>query len=310
MKKNRFQVEKKGLIYSPDNVNQWMRHTVITPAPFLVSPEIIRVYAGFMDDKGISRLGFIDLDASNPTNILGLSKQPILELGQPGTFDDNGMILGDIIHVQDRLRLYYVGFQIPQKAKFLAFSGVAESISGDEFKKIYSVPVMDRSPQGPYIRAIHTVLRESDKYRVWYSVGDGWQVIEGKSYPKYYICYAESMDGLNFDRMIDHPCILPGPNEYRIGRPKVFKLGDQYHMLFTYDTLDKQYHVGYAFSKNGVEWVRDDTAFPLFRSDQGWDSEMVCYPVPLFWKDKIYLFYSGNDMGRTGVGYAELLEDS
>ena len=35
---------------------------------------------------------------------------------------------------------------------------------------------------------------------------------------------------------------------------------------------------------------------------------MACYPVKLKYKDKTYLFYNGNGMGKTGVGYAELGE--
>ena len=39
-----------------------------------------------------------------------------------------------------------------------------------------------------------------------------------------------------------------------------------------------------------------------------WNYEMVCYPVKLQFNNKRYMFYSGNGMGRTGVGYAEFVE--
>ena len=50
--------------------------------------------------------------STDPQVIKGVSQQPVLDLGAPGMFDDNGVILGDVIEVsEDELRLYYVGFQ-------------------------------------------------------------------------------------------------------------------------------------------------------------------------------------------------------
>jgi hypothetical protein len=94
-------------------------------------------------------------------------------------------------------------------------------------------------------------------------------------------------------------------NEYRIGRPTVFKEDGIYKMFYTRDTTDKQYSAGYAESLNGIDWERKDEAFTLNTSSSGWDSEMVCYPVPVTLGDKKIVVYSGNGMGLTGVGYAE-----
>ena len=109
--------EKKGLIYCPDGSSKWARHTVITPTPILLN-DVIRIYAGFRDDQGISRIGYIDVDIENPSKIRNVSKQPILDIGQDGMFDDNGIILGDLSWHNDTLRMYYVGFQKVSKAKF------------------------------------------------------------------------------------------------------------------------------------------------------------------------------------------------
>ena len=38
-----------------------------------------------------------------------------------------------------------------------------------------------------------------------------------------------------------------------------------------------------------------------------WDHEMTCYPARIdTTHGESYLFYNGNDMGRTGVGVAQL----
>ena len=77
-------------------------------------------------------------------------------------------------------------------------------------------------------------------------------------------------------------------------------------MMFTYDTLDKQYRAGYASSTDGVKWIRDDSKLGIGPSPEGWDSEMLCYPAVIEVNGRQFMFYSGNGMGATGVGYAEL----
>lgn len=298
--------QKKGLIYCPDGSQVWAKQSFMTPTPLLLDRQRIRIYGGFRDEHGASRIGYVDVAADNPSRVLSVSKQPVIELGRPGMFDDNGMILGDVVPTDEGIRMYYVGFQLVKQAKFLAYSGVAISTDGgDSFKRYSKVPIMDRTDNALYIRAIHSVIYDRGIWKVWYSVGNGWQVIDGLPYPQYDIRYVESRDGLEVLDTKGVHCIGVGTNEYRIGRPRVRKLSNgTYEMRYTFDTLDKQYTAGYARSKDGVHWTRDDAALGIERSETGWDSEMVCYPTLLDVGDVQYMFYSGNGMGATGVGYA------
>lgn len=297
--------QKQGLIYAPDGTSPWATHTVLTPNPVLHNPTTIRIYCGFRDTSGASRLGYIDVAADNPANVLAVSETPLLDLGTPGTFDDNGLIMGDIVQTENDIRLYYVGFQLPQKAKFLAFSGLAISRDGGTtFTRHSQAPVMDRTGKAPYIRAIHTVLREGGVYRVWYSIGDGWEIIDGKPYPRYRICHTTSPDGLTFSGD-DVVCLDVGPDEYRIGRPRVEKTVGGYLMRATADTFDKYYHTVLATSPDGIHWTRQpDTDLHPSKDPTAFDSETAVYPVSLEAAGHRYLFYSGNGMGQTGVGYA------
>ena len=125
-------------------------------------------------------------------------------------------------------------------------------------------------------------------------------------YPVYNIWYTSSKDGVTFPRVDTCLCVDVEGDEYRIGRPKVYKTNDGYEMYYTRDLISKEYIVGYAISKNGVDWIRDDKKAGLQKSKEGWDSEMACYPVKLSTDSGDYLFYNGNGMGKTGVGYATL----
>src|SRR5262245_47169221 len=132
--------KKIGLVFnqSQDTSNEtWQANSALTPTPHLLDDETIRVFTGFRDKEGVSRIGYVDLDALNPTRVKAISRHPVLDVGRAGSFDDNGVILGDVVSHNNKLRMYYIGFQLVKRAKFLAFTGVAESSdNGESFHRI------------------------------------------------------------------------------------------------------------------------------------------------------------------------------
>lgn len=300
--------QKMGLIYQPPFDGSWRDNSALTPTAVELNTSLIRVYASFRDTDGVGRIGYVDVDAEDPRKIIAVSDKPVLDVGDPGMFDDNGVILGDVIRLGDRLYMYYVGFQLVKKAKFLAYTGLAISDEGgDEFVRVSSTPILDRHDEGKFIRAVHSVIYEDNKFKAWYAVGNGWESIDGGYYPQYDINYAESTDGLAFDPGIKVVTNDPKNHEYRIGRPRVYKSGGQYIMNFTYGTTDCRYLAGQAISNDGIKWIRDDSAIGIEPSVEGWDSRHLSYPCVLRTSiRKTYMFYNGNDMGKYGFGYSEL----
>ncbi len=303
--------EKKGLIYCPNGAHGWDYDTFMTPHAMPINEETIRIYGGTRDKDGVSRISYIDVNASNPLEIKDIADKPALDVGAPGCFDDNGVILGDIVKVENQLYMYYVGFQHVQKAKFYAFSGLAISnLEGNKFKRYSEVPIMDRTDSGKFGRCIHTVLYENGIFKIYYAVIHSWHYINGKPYPAYNIWYTESKDGKTIAHKDHTLCVDVNDLEYRIGRPKVYHDKNSYRLFYTRDFKTKEYKIGYAESADGKVWTRKDELIGIDKSqNDGWDSEMACYPVLLNYKDKTYMFYGGNGMGRTGVGYAELVDE-
>lgn len=297
--------EKKGLIYCPNGEHEWEIDTFMTPHAMRIESGVIRIWGGVRDQNGVSRIKYIDVSEKNPSQVLYVSERPALDVGKPGCFDDNGVILGDIIPVGNQLYLYYVGFQHVQKVKFHAFSGLAISDDGGKtFERYSEIPVLDRSPQGRFGRCIHTVFRENGIFKCYYAVINDWKIINDIPYPIYNIWYTTSKDGIHFEREDTCLCVDVEGNEYRIGRPKVYRTENGYEMFYTRDMVPKDYIVGYATSVDGKNWVRQDEKAGLLKSEIGWDSEMACYPVKVSLPEVEYLFYNGNGMGKTGVGYA------
>lgn len=298
--------EKLGLVYCPTGAHGWDRHSALTPTPLLLDEETIRVYAGFRDDAGVSRIGFVDVDARDPRRVRRVSARPALDVGPPGCFDDNGIILGDVVARDGALWMYYVGFQLVAKAKFLAYTGLAISTDGGEhFERASLVPVVDRADSALFIRAIHSVMHDGGEWRAWLGAGSAWCDIGGQPFPSYSVQAMRSPDGVRFTD--DGPPVFEfRGDEYRIGRPRVYRIGGKYRMFFTVGTVRGTYLAGYAESDDGRSWRRDDDALGIAVSESGWDSLALSYPALIEAGGATYMFYNGNQMGRTGFGVAAL----
>jgi hypothetical protein len=297
---------KQGLVFDTarQGVGGWMRHSALTPTPWQRDENTIRVYAGFRDADGVSRIGYVDVSAEDPRVVLRVSAQPVLDVGRGGCFDDNGMILGDVVDGPGGLYMFYVGFQRVARAKFLAFTGLAISTDGGEhFTRLQETPILDRAPGRSTIAAVHSAMFDGHRWRLWYAVGDDWELIDGRPFPRYHIrCVAT--DDLARIPCEDYVCLVPRGSEYRIGRPRVYRMDGRYVMYFTRGNLNGDYFPGVAFSDDGIAWERRDDAFGLTLSESGWDSRTLCYPALLQRGDELLMFYNGNDMGMDGFGVA------
>ncbi len=262
------------------------------------------MYAGFRDAQGVSRIGYVDVRADAPTQIVGVSRQPVLDIGRDGCFDDNGMILGDVVAGPDGLYMFYVGFQCVAKAKFLAFTGLAVSSDRGELSASAGNAIAGSRAWAQHdCRGAFGALRRRPLAAVVRG-GRRLGTIGGQPYPRYHIRYAQT-DDLRCIPIHDAMCLRPQGNEYRIGRPRVYRLGKCYLMYFTRGDIHGGYVPGIAFSDDGVRWERDDSQLGLALSDDGWDAQTLCYPALIQHGERVLMFYNGNAMGHAGFGLAD-----
>jgi len=136
---------------------------------------------------------------------------------------------------------------------------------------------------------------------MWYIAGTGWTEADGKPEPCYDIRYAESRDGLSWDRS-HGVCIPHGVDEHAFGRPWVVHDADRYRMWFS--VRGHRYRIEAAESADGVTWTRIGTRGGMVPDGDGWESDMVEYPCVFDHQGRRYMLYNGNDYGRTGLGLA------
>jgi sucrose-6-phosphate hydrolase SacC (GH32 family) len=82
-----------------------------------------------------------------------------------------------------------------------------------------------------------------------------------------------------------------------------------YHMWFSvFDMQSKGYRLGYARSPDGVKWTRYyEQILPLTPGD--FDSSNQSYPYVVDMGQQLWMFYTGNSFGSTGIGLATLDKD-
>lgn len=303
---------KLGLVYKPTGLGDWAIHTATIPTPILLSPEIIRVYVSFCDANGVGRPGYVDVDATNPTRVLNVSSEPLIDIGVPGTFDDNGAVVCSVVDVGDgAYYMYYVGFEQCMKVRYRLFTGLAISDDGGQsFRKYKSTPILDRTPEELYFRCGPFVMRDGGLFRMWYIAGSEWTEVDGKSMPVYSLRYLESHDGRYWGDCGEQQMAITGADEHGFGRPWVVKRSDGPTELF-YSIRRRTlgaYRLGYALSTDGATWVRDDTSLGLDVTPGSFDSEAVEYSAVIEAGGKTYCFYNGNAFGRDGFAVAELVQ--
>jgi hypothetical protein len=297
---------KRGFIYVPDGGLSWAKVGAQLPTAELISPEVVRVYYVSKDSDGFGRIGSVDLNARDLRQILSVARDPVLDLGELGAFDDSGVCPSTVVRFGNKRYLYYQGFQRSERVPYLTFTGLAISEGESPFTKISRVPITDRTNEEPFIRSTCSILLHGDVWKMWYVSTVKWTRDQNGLH---YICvirYATSPDGVSWQT---HPQICLAPDladEYAVGRPAVVYKDGGYQMWYSIRSFRQFYVIGYAESDDGVLWERKDAAAGIEKSATGWDSEMICYPFVVDINGERHMFYNGNGRGITGFGFAVL----
>lgn len=300
--------KKLGLVFNPKGKFDWAVSHALQPTP-LVLEDRIRAFVGLRDAQGVSRIGFVDVDRHDPGRVLGYSPTPILDIGEDGCFDENGVVPSAIVADGTRLYLFYAGYQLGKKVRFSVLGGLAVSDDGGvSFRRQQRVPVFERTDKETLFRVPHSVIVEDGLWRAWYGAGDHFVQGAAKTLPVYDIRYTESRSVTEFRE--DGRVVLPTTGtEYRLGRPYLFRRAPGRHYLFYgFSTEDEPYRLGYAVSDDLLTWRREDDRLGIVPSESGWDSEMLAYPAVVATGSKVVMLYNGRNYGEDGFGAAELVE--
>lgn len=294
--------KKLGRIYEVNNENEYLLSHASNPLAIHLEKDVFRIYYSGRNKDQKSSVSSFDFDLEK-MEVVNDPKTPHFTFGSADTYNSHGVSIGCLAEMDEKQFLFYMAWQIRGENHWrgdigrlaLTGDGGLNDIDGRPFLEI-DQKVDEVSLSYPWI------IRENNLYKMWYGSTIDWSSENGEMI--HVINYATSENGREWDR---HGLAIP----YDLGvaqafsRPVVVKKSDGYHMWFSYRSGDgTKYRIGYAFSSDGEQWERLLDQSGITVSEEGWDSEMVCYPFVFEHNGKQYLLYNGNGHGKSGIGLA------
>jgi hypothetical protein len=294
---------KLGVVFCPENNFPWMKTHAANPVAESLGGSFFRIHFTCRDELNRSSISWLELDMKYPFKILKISEKPTISPGLTGSFDDSGTSMGWLTTLNGRRFLYYLGWNLGVTVPFRNMIGLAIAEPGqEEFVKYSRAPLLDRSNDDPFCLSYPGILIENGLWRMWYGSNLSWG-----PHPEdmsHVTKYAESKDGIHWDRKNIITVPLKTIGEYAISKPCVVKENGICKMWYSY--RGAKYRIGYAESTDGFHWTRMDDSVGISVSQTGWDSEMIEYAYVFQALGNKYMLYNGNGYGKTGFGLAVL----
>ncbi len=195
-----FKWKKLGIVFNPLDIKNksWLKEFAQAPAT-LIFDQFVRVYFSCRpnpDENGqyVSYSAFVDLNRNNLFDILKICKEPILKLGDLGTFDEFGTYPTSVIRNNNDILAYYGGWTRCESVPFNVAIGYAISNNnGETFNKLGNGPILSYSPDEPFILSGPKIRKFNNIWFLWYIAGRKWILANGKPEPVYKIRLAFSM---------------------------------------------------------------------------------------------------------------------
>ncbi len=285
----------------------------------VVHDSFIRIYFSTCEkdaNKLISKIAYVDFDYSFK-NVLRLSQKYVLSNGNLGCYDEHGIFPFSPFQHGEELFGVISGWTRRVSVSADAGIGIAKSYdNGDTFERLGNGPVLSSSLHEPFLISDGYVRYFNGIFHMWYIYGTKWvESTKADKEPErvYKIGHATSSNAIDWERQGEQ-IIEDRYDELECqALPCVINIEGRYHMFFCYrkatdfrNNRNRSYRIGYAYSDNLHDWVREDQHVGIEVSEKGWDSEMICYPNVFFLDDDIYLLYNGNQFGKDGFGLAKM----
>jgi len=267
-----------------------------------ITKDTIRVYYSSRDTENISRIFYSDYNLEKE-KLLKSSSEPVLDIGELGAFDDNGVTPSCLISKGNYDYLFYVGWNKKSRVRMNLFGGLAYKKKGvKKFKRYFKSPILERNSHDYLFNTAPFVIKHKNKYLMYYSSTLKWI---NENLPSYNIKICESKNLINWKRE-GKVCINLKKKETALGRSNLIFHKKKFMMWYSYK--GKNYKIGYAESKDGKKWVRKDNKI-LFINKKKFHFEMMEFSFVFKHKNELYMLFNANNYGEKGIYLSKLLRD-
>lgn len=299
--------EKLGQLYEPKKSGQHPKliSHAANPVPVYLRGDIFRIFFSGRDERNRSSVGAVDIDIIQQ-KIITEHYLPFFEHGPLGSFFADGVSIGNCYEVKGIKYMLFMGWQYPINDHWRGDIGRLIVTPDNTLTLDINEPFLGSNLLDPLSLSYPWVLpNTSNGFDMWYGSTLSWDAGNGEML--HVIKHANSVDGNNWSRT---GLAIPHKNGYAqaFSRPTVvLNKHDNFDMWFSCrggggDT----YRIGYATSKDGLNWTIDLEYSGISVSNSGWDSEMIEYPFVFDHKGSRYMLYNGNSYGKSGFGLAML----
>jgi len=278
----------------------WNRH-VFMPS-VLYNTDSLRYEMWFTASTSVGirpfRIGF----ATSPDGITWTKHpNPVLE-SNAGTWDESTVEFPMVIRENGEYKMWYSGFD-PISPNLLGYATSPDGINWT--KDTRNNPVMGPGTAsweagGPIYCTIVSI--QGGGYKMWYC---GWN----QQYDSLAIGYAESVDGISWQRPLNNPVLTTGSlgewDDRYVSMPRVLFIDEFFYMWYTGFQNEFLREVGLATSPDGITWTKYDdptkTSPPYAESDpvlspspEEWDGTYISNATFMLIGDTLHTWYSGS----------------
>ena len=190
-----------GLVGSAAGSAPWAVSHSALPALTAGADGQRHLYLSTRDNEGRARIARGRFNLGPTPTLDRIEPTPVLDLGALGTFDDRGVTMSSIVALDGARVSLLHGLDAGVTVPFYLAAGLA--VSDDEgvtFRRLSAAPLLERNAVDPFLTASPFVMIDNGIWRMWYVSGSSWQIVDGAPRHSYHIKYAESRDGMRWNR--------------------------------------------------------------------------------------------------------------
>lgn len=259
------------------------------PVLWRIDEDLYRVFVTARTDSNKSYIKRFDFDLKKKVAF----NENKFACGMKDGFDSDGVMASCVLDD----KMYYTAWKKTGENYRLDIG-----VFTTDFREVTDRKLLIESTQEDFYLCCSPFVVKDRVLKMWFVSGNscgGWTTYG----PRYGMRYAESENGTDW---LQKNVYFPRGEDEVFSRPFVRLEGGTWKMWYSYLTLSKTkaYRIGYAESEDGLNWKRLDSRSGIDISERGWDSKSVAFPFIVETIEGEFMFYSGNEFGKGGLGYA------
>lgn len=273
--------QDNSVIFSESN--DW--HATNVGSPTVIKEEqLYKMWYQAVNIEGHYSIGYAE-----SSNGINWNKRILPVLSADNELLETDVVEPTIVKYDNKYYLWYNSFESGKENYKIRVASSEDGINWTKHAEPVLVGTNDWEKAGVTDPA---VIYHDGKFRMFYG---GWGT------PKSFrIGYAESEDGIHWDKPSNQPLSLPSLGH--LNGPGVAFYDDKYH-LFYHTGGDTPTHLYHVVSDNLQNWQCAEGGCEIFKADgAGFDSTMVTGPSFLNDRDRQLIFYGGSDGSLWQIG--------